>query len=240
MDDPRLGPRSSKCSQTRDCGSGFAHADLDLDLPLFSAVTCGYSPLMASPPPSAPAAHSVFVYGTLMAEEVVRVLLRAPPEPVHARVHPQLRSFKCFIMCSSCPFFSPRIGLLRLGFLRFSLFFLISMAGASDGHGCGQSPRPPFRGGSAGALSRGRGHSSSSPACSTGAVSHGRRRLGAAVNFVVPVATSAVPLLCSSSSLPAHAQHCSEGVVSIGSLPADAAAQESLCAYLSPCRMYLL
>jgi gamma-glutamylcyclotransferase (GGCT)/AIG2-like uncharacterized protein YtfP len=38
---------------------------------------------MAAPPPPAPAAagpHSVFVYGTLMAEEVVRVLLgRAPP-----------------------------------------------------------------------------------------------------------------------------------------------------------------
>ena len=37
---------------------------------------------MASPPPVAAAAgpHSVFVYGTLMAEEVVRVLLgRAPP-----------------------------------------------------------------------------------------------------------------------------------------------------------------
>ncbi|KAG2655945.1 AIG2-like protein D [Panicum virgatum] len=38
--------------------------------------------MAAPPPPAAPAAgqHSVFVYGTLMAEEVVRVLLgRAPP-----------------------------------------------------------------------------------------------------------------------------------------------------------------
>ncbi|KAK8461757.1 hypothetical protein SEVIR_1G089200v4 [Setaria viridis] len=47
---------------------------------------------MAAPPPPAPAAagpHSVFVYGTLMAEEVVRVLLgRAPPSsPAHLPGH---------------------------------------------------------------------------------------------------------------------------------------------------------